>query len=358
MARTGSQPWRLSSVPDGSKLAECLFLGYSHFFEAVGAYVVVAGTARTFGVGKLRDNNCKICGSAGTSLIKVRSDLSYFACPKCDYCEKLPSSEGAHADFEASQSAYYENPSVDPFSEPAVLAKERLDQKARVTQKYVPAGSRLLEVGPGSGTFLSWAKAAGYICIGAEHSPVLRTNLEAQGFEIFGGEFERSAIDQSYDAVCSFHIIEHVETPIEHLKKALAITLPGGQMIVATPNAGSWQQKLFPKLSPNFDFAHLHVFSDRSLRMLAEEVGWTVVARLTPEYTSGWLRIVSKVVRKMRGEDEGATAGKYSNASKGGRGGIAIRFIAVATSPFRALQSSLGGGNEVMLVLRKPPAAS
>lgn len=300
------------------------------------------------------DPHCRICGSTRITSLTVRENLVYDICHSCDYCIKHPSLTNAHADFIASQTKYYENPSVNPFSEATTLAEERIRQKTSTFKTCVKPGSRLMEIGPGGGSFLAWARDNGYDAVGCEHSPTLAANLSKKGFSIVQGEFETLPDETLYDVICSFHIIEHVAKPEDQINKAFAFTRPGGHFILATPNAASWQQRLFPKLSPNFDSAHLHVLSPQSLRSMAEAAGWDVVACFTPEYTSGWLRVASKVLRRLRGEDETATAGKYSSTGANGDGAIAV--IALLSAPLRLVQRALRGGNEVMIVLRKPPA--
>lgn len=310
--------------------------------------------ARSIPDGECLGISCKICSSEKLRPLEVNPDLIYHLCADCDYCEKIPALSNAYADFIASQAAYYENPSINPFSEPKLLIKEKMDRKASIALRHIPSGSSILEIGPGDGSFLAWAESRGYGCTACEHSPVLGERLRERGFLVMEGEFEKMPFDSAYDAICSFHIIEHVGAPHDHVNKAYELTRPGGYMILATPNAASWQQRLFPRLSPNFDAAHLHVLSPKSLTKLAEIAGWEVVQSMTPEYTSGWLRVASKLLRKARKEDEGVTAGKYANASAGGRGAKAIALIAWLTWPLRYVQSKLGGGNEVLLVLRKP----
>jgi SAM-dependent methyltransferase len=151
---------------------------------------------------------------------------------------------------------------------------------------------------------------------------------------------------------CSFHVIEHVLDPRAHLELAIKYVKPGGLAFIATPNANSWEQRLFPRLSPNFDSAHLRVFSQKSLRILAQDVGWSVVYEKTPEYSSSWLRVFSKILRKFRGEDEEATAGKYLLNQSFSRK-MLLYFIMLFSYPFRILQSLFNGGNEIFTVLKR-----
>lgn len=279
----------------------------------------------------------------------------YLCCSSCFYCEKKPELGTVDADYAASQATYYENPAIDPFLEPDIVLNEKMRHRTRLAAQYLLANDRILEVGPGRGSFLAWARNEGYSCTACEQSSVLSRELRAEGFEVIEGEFERLSLTGQYDVVFSFHIIEHVASPLAHLRQAFKMTRPGGNLILATPNAASWQQRLFPALSANFDTAHLHVLSRKSLVLLGEESGWQPVQCSTPENVTGWLRLGSKMLRRMRGEDESSTAGKYANiGAESGRVNKLIRLFGMVSSPLRFLQSRLGGGNEVFVVFRKP----
>ena len=106
-------------------------------------------------------------------------------------------------------------------------------------------------------------------------------------------------------------------------------------------------------LSPNYDSAHLRVFSPDSLCKLAQNAGWQVQEVITPEFTMGWLRVLSKILRRIKSEHEESTAGKYAGAVTDKQRGI-FRIANFVTMPVRAVQARLGGGNELFLVLRKP----
>jgi hypothetical protein len=148
-------------------------------------------------------------------------------------------------------------------------------------------------------------------------------------------------------------VIEHVRDPMAHLAKAFSAVRPGGVAFVATPNARSWEQCIPGHLSPNYDSAHLRVFSRGSLSKLAQDAGWQVQEVHTPEFTMGWLRVLSKILRRVKGEHEERTAGKYSGILTRNQRG-AYRFLNLVTMPVRAIQARLGGGNELFFILLKP----
>lgn len=297
---------------------------------------------------------CVICSSTIINTIKISDSLEYLCCNTCGYCRKNVSQAELVDDFERNQSLYYGNDAVDPFTEPYLIKAQKLAHRADFCERLFAEKQELLEIGPGEGLFLEWARQKGFECMACEQSPTLASALKRKGFEVVLGEFEAMEIPKLFDAVASFHIIEHVVSPLSHLERAFALTKSGGHMIVATPNANSWQHQLNPKLSVNFDTAHLHVFSRQSLEILANRAGWEVVLVRTPENASAWLRFFTRVVRNFKQEDASLTAGKYSNIASGNsRMNHLVWLFSIVSWPFRIFQQSVGRGSEIFLLLRK-----
>ena len=302
----------------------------------------------------MTNTSCRSCGSESIVPIRIRSNLSYVLCKACGYCEILQLSTNAKSMFEKQQARYYgaETPIVSASRSP--FDREILVTRGRIVSRYLVERSIVVEVGPGAGTFLRWLINNGHRVVAFEHSPTVARYLsESFSIHVIVGEFESEATGENWaDAVCSFHVIEHVADPVRHLARAFEVVRPGGYAFVATPNSCSWEQRLFGNLSPNYDSAHLRIYSRDSLRRLCESVGWTVLEVLTPEYTLAWLRVFSKILRRLRREDEEVTAGKYASS-----GSAFFRAFAAATifasAPIRFLQSICSAGNELFFVLKK-----
>lgn len=298
---------------------------------------------------------CAACKSKKIKLISVRDQLTYISCEKCGHCEIFHLDESSLDSFEEAQTKYYCNETAIFDAALSPFEQEVLALRCDIAGKLLAPGSHVLEVGPGAGQFLTWLRSSGFQVTVAEHSPQLASRLEADlGAEVIVGEFETMALpNDAFDAFCSFHVIEHVRSPELHLQKAYSVVRSGGIALVATPNARSWEQRIPGNLSPNFDSAHLHIFSPCSLQRLARACGWQVSQCLTPEYSTGWLRVASKIVRRVRGQDEEKTAGQYAAQSSIAMARIASA-IRIGSMPLRYVQQRLGGGNEIFLVLRKP----
>lgn len=297
---------------------------------------------------------CEACSEESIERVLVRNALAYWCCQKCGHCKiDLPNDE-IITGFNDSQKNYFGVDSYLLNATPTIFDNEILEKRRVQVREFIPNCSWVLEVGPGSGFFAEAIKAMGHSVELVEHSPTLAEKLSrCLAVPLHIGEFEQLQLPQeNFDVFCSFHVIEHVKDPLVHLRAGFLMVKPGGIGLIATPNSCSWQQRLFRLFSPNFDSSHLRVFSKTSLKSYAELAGWSVEIIRTPEYTISWLRVISKALRKFRGEDEEVTAGKYSVTLS--QLSIVYILASILSWPIRRLQELSGGGNEIFIVLRRP----
>lgn len=80
---------------------------------------------------------------------------------------------------------------------------------------------------------------------------------------------------EDYDAVCAFHVIEHVSDPIGFARDLVKCVKPGGRLFIAVPG---WPSPITD--IPNFVFNapphHLSWWNERALRALADRLGLVV----------------------------------------------------------------------------------
>lgn len=138
------------------------------------------------------------------------------------------------------------------------------------------AGGKLLDVGCGSGNFLSIMRDLGWKVQGVEFDKKAAEIVQKRlGVKVFCKNFEKISFPKnSFDAVTMRHVIEHTEDPIRFLKKAWFILKPGGKLIVVTPNIESLGHSIFKKNWVHLDPPrHLFLFSAKSLRRCAQISG-------------------------------------------------------------------------------------
>lgn len=317
-----------------------------------GAYNPFKQSNKNIHMNKKDINVCNECQSDKVANVKINSKLSYRCCKMCGHCD-LNISSNTMAFNDAQKKYFSENlQTLTSFSTNQLYKDNKF--KLSILGKYFNKPGKVIEVGPGVGLFADLLVKDNHEVTVIEHSrELVRLLLEKAKYTVHEGEFESMFIGcNEFDLFVSLHVIEHVVDPFQHLSKAFDLIKPGGYALIATPNARSWQQRLFPLLSPNFDSAHLRVYSLDSLKSACKRSGWKVIYQHTPETGNGWLRIFTKILRKVRKEDEELTAGRYS-AQASQNLSYLISLFSLISWPLRIFQEKCLGGNEIIIICQK-----
>lgn len=148
------------------------------------------------------------------------------------------------------------------------------DDRRYESLKEMCTGKAVLEFGCGNGGFLRRIKNAAANVAGIELMDEARDNLAKEGISVYRSIDE---IDKTYDVVCMFMVIEHLNHPDEILKKIWDVLKPGGVFICETPNA---EDALISKYECNEfqDFTywseHVLLFTSETLEKLLLRNGY------------------------------------------------------------------------------------
>lgn len=145
---------------------------------------------------------------------------------------------------------------------------------------YLPfiRGGRLLEVGCGSGAMLELMNRLGWDAEGIDFDPKAVTAARSRGLKVALGSLEQQGYaSESFDAITTSHLIEHVPNPSTLVEKTLELLKPGGRLVVVTPNTASMGSKIFGRTWRGLEPPrHLHIFTRQSLRRLACSAGFEI----------------------------------------------------------------------------------
>lgn len=151
-----------------------------------------------------------------------------------------------------------------------------LQAEARTRGKHV---ARVLELGSGMGYLTHALRRRGFVAEGWDIS----TEAVNQACLNFGPYFrvvdvsrplELPERDRGYDAVIATELIEHLEDPQAFIRQAASLLVPGGRLILTTPNRDIYP----PSMAWHTDPAPVHLwwFSKTSLRRMAWAAGLSV----------------------------------------------------------------------------------
>jgi 2-polyprenyl-3-methyl-5-hydroxy-6-metoxy-1,4-benzoquinol methylase len=161
-----------------------------------------------------------------------------------------------------------------------VNRKERSLQAVKileVIQKYKKNGS-LLDIGAGSGMLVEQAMKMGYQTEGVEPSKWLTAKAKEHNLPVTLGIFPHQEITKKFDVITLIDVIEHVDNPVGLLKDIQAALLPGGYLIVVTPDIGSYMARILKKKWWHFRVAHIGYFNTYTLNLALEKAGFSKVS--------------------------------------------------------------------------------
>jgi SAM-dependent methyltransferase len=210
---------------------------------------------------------CNLCEQPGTlaGAAQAGAEVGEVACNvrefsrdlftlwRCTGCGSLHCAEDADLD------RYYAR---YPLKAQKLTFNDRIGYRNRLRllqQQGLSSSSRILDYGCGAGLFVGFLREQGV--------------ENAAGYDPFVPEYaDRRMLDQQYDAVVSYDVIEHAEDPRAFLQSLVRLVKPGGLLVIGTPNAEnvSVRRKGDPSLHVPY---HRHILSERILLVLGKEAG-------------------------------------------------------------------------------------
>lgn len=238
-----------------------------------------------------RDENLLSASSFASRKVPEFMSHAMVRCRVCDlaYVDRPPTVEELAANYHAAD---YDS---------AEEAEDAADAYARAIQ---PVLARLqdrgaaLEIGTGTGAFLERLSEAGFRdLVGIEPSTAAIAAAPANRRPwIREGIFEDGDFaPESFDLICCFMTLEHVQDPGALVAAAHRLLRPGGAFVGVTHDRRAWLNRILGRRSPIVDIEHMQLFSQESAKRLLSGNDYVDVGgasfrnRYRPSY---WLRLL------------------------------------------------------------------
>jgi SAM-dependent methyltransferase len=218
-------------------------------------------------------------GETSFGLAPDEYSREYLRCPRCGHyvarlsipVERLYT--GAYVDATYDSAAGLER----TYRHIMELPPERSDNQQRVkriVERLGRSGS-VLDVGSGLGVFPARMAESGWqvTALDPDERAVEHTRTLV-GVDAVRADFLEAEDLGSFDLVTLNKVLEHVPDPVAMLAHTRDFLNPGGTVYVEVPDAEGAAADADGPGREEFFIEHLHVFSDRSLRLLAERGGF------------------------------------------------------------------------------------
>jgi 2-polyprenyl-3-methyl-5-hydroxy-6-metoxy-1,4-benzoquinol methylase len=237
----------------------------------------------TTGDPALRDVTCVTCGGARSRPIHTKFGMHIVECPGCGLRFVSPRHDREvvwqrySADYFLKEYLPSQRALFGGRLNPDALTKD-YGATLDLLESQLGGPGRLLDVGAGAGLFVAAARQRRWKATGVELSETaVKFGRDVLGVDLHAGTAESiAAIEERFDAVTMFDVIEHLYDPVSVLRAARSILRPGGVVMISTPNYDALSRWALGAdwaiLSP---LEHLYYFSGRSLTAALRAAGFT-----------------------------------------------------------------------------------
>ena len=220
---------------------------------------------------------CYLCGSENYKIIhngvRGNADIDVLKCCKCGLVRLN--------EFISDTDEYYQNSQMRKNEELDInkirITAAQDDERRFEYTKGLISNKRLLDFGCGAGGYLLRAKQISDQIYGIELEERMRNAICKEGIKVYKSIDEvKQNLSSSVDVVSMWHVLEHLENPIEILGELKCLLNANGRIIIEVPNADDALISLYDcKAFQNFTYweAHLFLYTIETLKEIIKKAG-------------------------------------------------------------------------------------
>lgn len=218
---------------------------------------------------KKKEYPCGICGASDTKRLYTIKGFNIVKCRSCGFVYVNP--RIANEELSTLYSSdYFRNREFGylDYEATAHLRKKSFERWYKDIKPFLaPEKGSALDIGCASGYFLEVLQNDGWKVEGIELDPRTIEVLKTKNIPAYTNTFDTFSSDKKYHLITLFDVLEHLPDIEDTFKRLSSLLHADGAIALITPNADSFQHKLFGKrwfqLKP---VEHIHYFSPSTLQ--------------------------------------------------------------------------------------------
>lgn len=183
-----------------------------------------------------------------------------------------------------------------------IVRNYTIGKKVKLINTLSPKGN-ILDIGSGTGEFLSACKNNGWQTLGVEPSPLAKDFAEKEyGLTIHDESYLDEIEDKSYNVITMWHVLEHVAQLNKRVKQLKRILKDNGVLIIAVPNCSSYDAEHYGKYWAAYDVPrHLYHFVPDDIINLFDKEQMQLVEILPMRFDSYYVSMLSEKYKDGKG---------------------------------------------------------
>jgi len=229
---------------------------------------------------------CPVCGIADWASVYRIGRWDIGECKACGFAriDPMPDRE-LRAEFYSEEKVVSRNTKEQTASQRFSRSMKRFFSRIGGRSKsgifydklshYLSAGSKILDLGCGDGSFLRSAKRC-FLCTGVEISGYLAGLAKDKGgIKVINGNFLEMEIGEKFDGITMISLLEHLDDPAKALKICFGLLNRNGVLLIKTINYGCLNRMIKRESWSGFRPPdHMVYFTPRNLKQLLEKAGF------------------------------------------------------------------------------------
>lgn len=234
----------------------------------------------------LEQVDCPVCQANTSKLFGEKYSFKLVACDGCGFVfinpRPTPSAmENYYANSKAS--AYFQTNIIGPTEDNRLrlIVTPRLNY---INNKFPNKGS-WLDIGCSTGTLISQAQKCGWQVTGLDFEKTAIEAAEGKGVKMITKPIEVLDINNQFDLISLFEVLEHLSNPRETLESCFKANTIGGSIVITIPNIEGFEFETLGMAHSNIcPPSHLNHFSPSTLIKLLTDIGYEITDIETPGY--------------------------------------------------------------------------
>jgi 2-polyprenyl-3-methyl-5-hydroxy-6-metoxy-1,4-benzoquinol methylase len=238
------------------------------------------GLVEEAAAGSERAVACWACGAVAVAAADL-GGTAFYECESCGFAFQPRRDPRLSGLYDQEYFATYDD--GRPYARDE--GERRLEARVRLAfvRRFIRSG-RLLEIGSAAGYFVAAARSAGFDASGIEPNAEMAEFARRElGVPVRAGTAEDAELaEEPLNAVCGWHVLEHLVSPARALRRLRAAMAPEGLIFFEVPNFGSVRARRERSAWRYLDPVH-HVgqYTPAALEALLERSGFAVLTVVT-----------------------------------------------------------------------------